>query len=161
MMAIDADEIIPNLWQGSFPPQGRALAEAGFNVVVLCARELQLPTGFLDIRVISAPNDDNPSVPINRADLETAFTAARQVAAAIQDSQRCLVTCAAGMNRSGLVSALTLHMLFGWSGAQCMQRVVARRKSSPLYAPLSNPQFRAILERLHRVETPLAYSLRG
>jgi protein-tyrosine phosphatase len=147
---LDADEISPGLWQGSVPPRGRKLRKAGFDVVVLAAREWQLYDDvFEDIEVIRAPLDDKEVEPITRNDLRGALQAARQVAEAVAQGKKCLVTCAAGLNRSGLVTALTLHLLHGWSGARCAQQVRKMRTwPRPDYSPLSNEQFLAILGRL-------------
>lgn len=146
---LDASEIAHGLWQGSFPPTGFVVRDNGFQVLVLCARELQ-PLGslFLDVEVISAPNDDFPNVPVTEPKLRVAVTAARRVATEVQQEKKVLVTCAAGMNRSGFVSALALHFLFGWSGDQCIKHVRQRRGNQNGFTPLFNPKFVKLLRRL-------------
>jgi len=147
---LDAHEIVPNLWQGSIPPMGSGLAAAGFDYVVLCAREYQPPAdAFRGVQVIHAPNDDDPRRPASREMLRTALEVAREVSVAMHRSRNCLVTCAAGMNRSGLVSALALHLAFDWAGLKCIQTVRERRgPAGDGYQPLSNPQFVAALQQL-------------
>jgi hypothetical protein len=147
---LDADEIAPHLWQGSLPPTGSAVSQAGFDLLVLCAREHQLPSVYFhDVTVINAPNDDHVSFgPLTREKLRVALQAARQVAAVVKAGQNALVTCAAGMNRSGLVSALALHLLYGWPGDQCIEQVRAKRGPRNGYQPLSNSDFTVALRRL-------------
>jgi protein-tyrosine phosphatase len=53
------------------------------------------------------------------------------------------VTCWAGRNRSGLVTAIALHKLTGFSGVQCVRII---RKARPL--ALTNLQFRAAIKAL-------------
>jgi protein-tyrosine phosphatase len=123
----DANEIVPLLWQGSKPRPGRGLADAGFDVLVLCAREYQ-PTeaSFPGLVLINAPNDDHYFV--TREDLDGAVNAASQVAEHVKAGRKVLVTCLAGINRSGLVVALALHKVFGYSGQTCINLVRAKRR---------------------------------
>ena len=147
---LDAHEIAPGMWQGSFPPLGPAVAQGDFNLLVLCARELQPNSNqFHNVAVAHAPNDDNAAFgPLTRDKLMVALQAARRTAKAIKAGQRVLVTCAKGMNRSGLVSALTLHLLYGWSGEQCIRQVRNCRRGRDGYQPLSNSDFTGVLRRL-------------
>lgn len=155
MKLLDADEIVPGLWQGSWPSFGRVVHNAGFHTLVLTARELQYPAEmYPGVKVIHAPNDDNEErYPFTRERLAVALQAARQVAADVQAGKQVLVTCAAGKNRSGLVSALTLHLLYGWPGTDCAALV--RRKRIPLdgYPALSNPVFSRALSNLQGSNT--------
>lgn len=147
----DAHEIVPGLWQGSLPPNGLILRNAGFKTLVLCARELQVsPVYFPEIQVIHAPNDDHPEMPLTAEKLRTAVVAARNVSKGLKAGDQVLVTCAAGLNRSGLVSALALHMTYGWSGDECIAKIRAARKSPkfPKLKPLSNAEFCTVLRRL-------------
>jgi len=147
---LDAHEIAPNLWQGGAPPYGTAVAEGGFDVLVLCAREIQPPSVYFpDVQVIHAPNDDHPAFGhLTKNKLQTAISAARRVASAVQEGKKVLVTCAAGLNRSGLVTSIALHMLYGWPGSQCIQTVRANRGSVNGMIPLSNDEFARALDNL-------------
>jgi hypothetical protein len=141
---VDANEIAPFLYQGSAPAGGDHLAKVGFHLVILCAKEYQPPVElFRSIDVIHAPNDDNSARAPTRQELKLAVAAAKQAAERVRDGKNVLVTCMAGLNRSGLVSALTLHMLFGWAGSQCASHVQARRHHA-----LCNPQFVRVLSTL-------------
>lgn len=157
--SLDANEIVPFLWQGSLPIPGDGVREAGFQVLVLCAREYQLePENYPGVQVVHAPNDDSVQFPLTREKLSVAVTAARAVAKAVRAKQKTLVTCAAGLNRSGLVSALALHLLNGWAGDQCIMVVRKFRPRSRVHPgrSLSNPEFVMALNRLRRFDIPVS-----
>ena len=149
---LDADEIAPRIWQGSKPPLGQLVAQEGFDTLVLCAREYQpASVYFPGVQVVHAPNDDAPEIyPFTEENLKTAVRASGLAAQAVEKDHRVLVTCAAGINRSGLVVALMLHRLYGLSGSSCIQLVRRRRKSlrEGQPKPLSNELFVKALERL-------------
>jgi protein-tyrosine phosphatase len=154
---IDASEIAPGLWQGSIPPRGKKLSRLGFDQLVLSAREWQFkPEQFPGVDVVNAPNDDHAELyPLTRDKLRTAVQAARGVVEALARGQKVLVTCAGGMNRSGLVSALSLHLLYGWAGIRCIQEVRAKRgPGKDGYTPLSNDEFVDVLSRLPARQPP-------
>lgn len=127
MSAIEASRILPRLWQGSVPPQGDALRRAGFHVLILCAMEHQPPADrFPGVAVIHAPNDDADRPPTTK-ELCQAISAAIQVAGALDLGLRVLVTCAAGRNRSGLVTAISLCLTTGCAGPQAVRFVQTKR----------------------------------
>lgn len=142
MKSIDASPILEgSLYQGSAPPIGDKLRRAGFHAVVLCAREVQ-PIGFdSSIHVIRAPFDD--VVDPAPSDLKRAAAAAKRVAQLVRIGYCVLVTCAMGLNRSGLVSALAMREITGKSGTSCMLHVRSKRQGA-----LSNRTFRALLAML-------------
>lgn len=126
MPPIEATEIAPRLWQGSVPPRGPALRRLGFDVLVLAARENQNPGAmYPGVRVLHVPLVDRREVPV-----EEAHQMARRVAAAVRAGHKVLVTCMAGWNRSGLVTALALWYLTGWHGRAVLTHVKARRPVS-------------------------------
>lgn len=138
-----AHEVYPGLWQGSAPPAGTFLRQRGYTHVALCAIEHQPPASwFQGVRVIHAPNDDNFDG-ITRNQMLGAISTARLVANAVRDGGNVLVTCRMGQNRSGLVSALALHMLTGKPGCDCVQVVQKARPKA-----LRNPAFVEMLTRL-------------
>lgn len=140
---MNANEILPLLWQGGKPPIGSELRMRGFSLLVLCAMEYQLPAHLFEgVEVVYAPNDD--SWEGARADrVKMALTAARRVSAAMNEGRKCLVTCWAGINRSGLVTGISLHIVTGWSGDQCVRHIRARRKKA-----LGNPHFSRLIRSL-------------
>lgn len=140
-----ATQIVPGLWQGEFPPPGSNLRMLGFDVLVLCAQELQPPArSYPDVRVVRAPMDDSFAVPV-----ELAHGTARNVARVLNANKRVLVTCAMGLNRSGLVSALALWYTRNWSGERCVARVQAQRAGA-----LCNSAFARYVRSLPPREAP-------
>ena len=128
-------------------------------MLVLCAREYQPPhelppqmdgipgfrqaSPFPGVKTVYAPNDDYGAWPPEREDLAQALRAARQVAQALKLERKVLVTCWQGRNRSGLVSALALHLHLGCSGLEAIRIVKKARRGA-----LTNPQFNEVLSRL-------------
>lgn len=141
---LDANEVHPGIWQGSVPPEGELLADLGFGGLVLCAMEHQPEAArFPGLQVVHAPNDDNFSRLPTREELKLAFQAAREVARLVSEGSPVLVTCQMGRNRSGLVSALSIHLLTGLGGTECLLQVCSHRKGA-----LGNPGFQETLGRL-------------
>lgn len=139
---IDASPILPNLWQGSAPPTGPALARAGFSVLIRCADEYQPDKReFPGVAVVHAPFDDTEKP--THAELRQANRGARATILSVSRGRKTLVTCMAGRNRSGLVSALALRSLLPCTGREAALLVRLARKNA-----LSNPTFFRILESL-------------
>jgi protein-tyrosine phosphatase len=155
---LDADEIIPNLWQGSAPERGKAVASQGFSVLVLCANDYQYRADqFPGVdHVIHAPFYDVQATPPGT--WEIAEEAADRVVAYHQQGLKVLVTCMAGLNRSGLVTAWAIHKLKGWDGEAAIEVVKQKRKPAarqwdPHYPdPLSNESFCRKLRELGRAD---------
>ena len=110
---LDANEIAPNLWQGSLPLRGEDLSN--FDVIVFMAKEVQPPGDWYTgrLRIVRAPIDDNPYAGISSTDMLKIRGAVKEVVDALRAGKRVLVTCFAGLNRSGVVVALVLRVLFG------------------------------------------------
>jgi protein-tyrosine phosphatase len=127
---IDANRIGPRFWIGSAPPHGRVLKDAGFDVLVLCAKEHQPRSHkFPGLTVVHAGIDDGF---LDDDELEVAIHAAHHVTECLGRGERVLVTCWMGKNRSGLVSALALYEITNLSGSECV-RAVQRARSGALY----------------------------
>ncbi len=126
--------IAPKIWQGPCPPSYERAVQDGFAVLVFCADEIQPEADPpRQLQVLRAPMDDNPYRPINASEWALAHRAAAQVARASHEGHRCLVTCAAGLNRSGLVNALALHYRFGLSGRDAIEQVRRNRGQAALH----------------------------
>ena len=132
---------LPNgaeLWQGDLVSVVRSGPR--FDAVVLCACEIQDDPGLPShVKIIRAPNDDDR---LTTSQITTAKTAARKVSLLLQSRRRVLVTCAAGRNRSGLVSALALVHLTGCPGEIAAREVRIRRIGA---RALTNESFNAFL----------------
>ncbi len=135
--------LVQRLWIGPVPPPGETLKRAGFDVVVLCAEELQFnPAYYPGVQIIHAPLDDS-GPPITKEERAIALDAADRTADLYRRGAKIAVTCHMGVNRSGLVSALTLRRLFGLSGADARRCVQKMRPGT-----LKNASFVAWLNEL-------------
>ena len=124
---LDINHIHTTLYQGAWPPFGNKLAELGFHVLVLTAKDNQQADRYDEIEIICAPGDDD----MRRHRLERFLPvwkdAAQQVVKHVRDNKNVVVTCMAGQNRSGLVVALALQELTGWSGKKVVKHIQSRR----------------------------------
>lgn len=126
---LDAEQIEGGLYIGSIPPKGYAVKLAGFDTLVLCAKEYQPPASeFHGVNVIHVPFNDiqKKLEPKTRA---AVLKAAAKVTDALEHEGKVLVTCQAGMNRSGLVCGLAL-INSGMSPEKAIERIQARRTGS-------------------------------
>jgi len=136
-MNLDVSKIAPNLWQGSNPPHGPLLRQAGFDVLVLCAYERQYPSSYFPgMQVLKVPLDDGHVVP-----KEQAKRAGAEVARLVRAGKKVLVVCNMGVNRSGLVTALALWHLTGLPGSHCLLQVQQNRRAPSGMPALCNPVF--------------------
>lgn len=139
---LDIARVAPRLYIGSAPPVGPALRDAGFDVVVLCAEEYQPRSWELPgVHVIHAPFDDS-ATPTD-ADVTAARGAARLTARAVAAKKRVLVSCWQGRNRSGLVCAEALKLLYRWDPRVCIGAIQAVRPHA-----LTNGAFRELIQSL-------------
>lgn len=141
-LELDASFIARTLAQGSRPRTGEVVASHGYDVLALCELEWQ-PKGerFPGVRVVHVPLDDED--PLRAETVWTARRGARMVAEHMRKGRRALVCCHAGLNRSGLVSALILRELLGVPGQKCRELVQACRPGA-----LFNPAFARYLDGL-------------
>jgi len=149
MPVIDATKIRSKLYQGSRPPVGLSLFHAGFDVLVLCAAELQLSEhDFPGIECQYLPLEDDPSRPVDLPTWHEVLRMGDRIAHRIRSGKRVLVTCAAGLNRSGLVTASALHFLTGASGAEAANYIQRRRVVGGQAALFNGAFVRALCSRL-------------
>lgn len=127
------NRVVLRLWQGAAPDPFGSYKE--FDLIVLCAEEVQPKFNRFKGRIIRAPFSDTlyPSGKERRI----AIRAARIVAEQLRKKKKVLVTCAAGLNRSGLVVALVLRMATRMHSEAIIRRI---RKARGSHA-LSNPAF--------------------
>lgn len=129
------------LYQGSAPPFGGALANAGIHTLVLCAEEFQPPADlYPGVHVIRCPIDD--ATDFRRDHLELARDTADIVRAHLRSGRRVLVTCRQGRNRSGLVNGLALAR-GGVSPARAIMSIRVAR--APRWQALTNRTFVRII----------------
>jgi protein-tyrosine phosphatase len=144
---IEASEIAPGLWQGSFPLPGHFLRRAGFHTLVLAACDHQPGAHLfpgLEVARIRLQDDGSP---VPHAQFLEACRLASHLARCIKRGENVLVTCRHGRNRSGLVSALTLVALTGSSGRRAAE-IVQERRNSPYGPALTNSAFVRTLKQI-------------
>ncbi len=98
--------------------------------------------------VVHAPNDDSEK-PLTREQVTLAIQAARRVARAYAQGKQVLISCMQGRNRSGLVTALTLHLLYGLSGDKARAFIRSRVPNA-----LTNPHFERFLSKVPARSAP-------
>jgi len=144
---VEATELIPGLFIGSTPPVGSDLAHEGIDTVVLCALEYQPSSqNFPGLRsVIHAPLDDSQITPAER---DTALLAAMETADRYLRGEQILITCMQGRNRSGLVAALTIALIWCVPPIVAARHVRKTRVAPGGFPALTNPSFVAFLSKL-------------
>jgi protein-tyrosine phosphatase len=96
-----------NLWIGSAPPIGHTVAQH-FDCLVLSAMEYPPHAGcFPRVETLSVSLNDDGS-PMQKHEMAEAVRAAGKVISWLRARKRVLVTCHAGLNRSGVICALAL-----------------------------------------------------
>ena len=121
-----------------------------FDLIVLSAEEFQpeaLATSnqeFLRAERVYVPMDDSSRLEGEelRRTIELAKFAANKVIKTIMQGNNALVTCMAGLNRSGLISGLALRKLTG-EDPQAIIDSIRRNRS---VVALSNPLFAKIVK---------------
>lgn len=102
-MVVEASRIWKNLYQGSEPPVGKFVRYAGFDVLVLCAEEYQPePYRFPGVSVLHVPLNDVP-LPLAEEEAQKIRRTGAAIVKHLRLGKRVLVTCHAGLNRSGIV----------------------------------------------------------
>lgn len=149
-----ANKIFGNIYQGPRPPTGDHLEKAGIHTVVLCAKEViqgleATGANFGSVQVIKAPSIDADDAPPPEHWIRGWHAAAKRAAELSQAGHRVLITCQAGLNRSGVVSALAIHYITGWPGGKCAKIVQMSRPGS-----LFNAKFLEYLNGIPERQTP-------
>lgn len=143
---LDYADLGSGLAQGARPTTGAVVRAAGFSTLVLCAQEYQPPdSAYPGVRVLRLPLDDVLE-PMDRYDVARTFAVATDVAERLRRGKKVLVTCYAGLNRSGLVCALALRMLRDAPAQPVIDHIRKRRSARAL----SNPTFESLVRRLHK-----------
>jgi len=138
--------IVPGIAQGSYPDPPQEAFRV-FDVLVFCAEELQPrlqpPAGKL---VFKLPLDDDIYRPIPPEVGQLLHQAAQSLASYHISGKKLLITCAQGVNRSGLMTGLTMMYSLRMPARDTIQLIRAKRtvQDSDLYA-LCNPMFEQYL----------------
>jgi len=126
---VDATEMMQGLWQGGLGE--RAGCTLDFSdldmVVVLCPTDQDEGRRVKVARpypVIEIPLTDSRR---DMAYIDELHGLSKKVADVVANEGRCGVFCWQGRNRSGLLTALVLRRLQGWSGRQAMEHIRSYR----------------------------------
>lgn len=135
------DFIVPQVAQGSWPAvsaKGKGEAFKIADVLVLCAEEhqakgLQAPPGK---HIIRLGFDDDTYRPIPPEAGKIFHAHAQQLGKAALSGRKILITCAMGLNRSGLITALTLMHGYRMRPSQAIGLIRNRRSKDCLCNPM-------------------------
>jgi protein-tyrosine phosphatase len=153
-VTVSHDQVAPGLFVGSKPAPGR---HEGFDTIVLAAMEYQPRAElFPGAEVIHVPLDDAPNRPLREDEIVDATKAGSRVARRLRAGRRVLVSCAMGLNRSGLVAALAMHEAFGMRADEIIMRL---RQTRGVWA-LSNPNFERLLRVVIETRRPRSTGIR-
>lgn len=136
---VDAHLVAPKLSVGSMPTIFD-LKSHGYDVVVLCAEEVQrVGTNALTVHIpLFDSEDPKAQTEVRGIDMLHNINV---LAAMRNQGKHILVTCYAGKNRSAFVAALIL-VKSGWTPQGAIQRIRERRKLPPhLGRALGNNHF--------------------
>lgn len=117
------NKVTSKLYQGSVPDP--ASRYEGFSMIVLCAMEKQPELPRFKGQVLRPAFDDTTEPTTEH--IQRARDAAASVGAELMSGGRILVTCAAGLNRSGLVTGLALTMTTRLSAIEIVEMIRAAR----------------------------------
>lgn len=125
---LDTTQILRDLHQGGAPPPGSRVADAGFDLLVLCARNFQpYAKDYPGVRVVRCRLADEP---LTERTWGRSTRAADVVVGALKGGERALVTCELGENRSGLVVGQVLCRMLQLSGDEAVRRIRSLRRNA-------------------------------
>jgi protein-tyrosine phosphatase len=136
-VALDFHWIVPGIAQGSFPqPLSEAFKHA--DTIVFCAMEKQpksakAPAGK---RIIRFGFDDDIYRPIPPEVGDLFHQMARRLAGEVTAGRKLLITCAMGLNRSGIITGLTMMYALRMAPHDVIKLIRARRSKDALMNPI-------------------------
>ena len=111
---LDADKVAKSLYIGSYPKdyENGGLKKHGFDALVLSAVEDQAPGKFPDLDVYRVPLHDDSVFGLNEKEWIEARKAASWAADHLKRGDQVLITCHMGINRSALITAITIKLRY-------------------------------------------------
>lgn len=143
-MPLDANWVIPNrLAIGAMPHSVNIIWNHGFDYLLVMAAEHSWAkeTGPHKVWVDVLPLYDEPKLTVEEKN--RLLRASKRVAKLLKNGFRVLVTCNAGLNRSGLMTALIVRELYKVNGLAASKVVQRARKGT-----LINMTYRKYVEGL-------------
>ncbi len=137
-----ATRLHDRVWQGRDPAEYAADVPENFELVVLCAQELQHDCRIFGVPCVRVPLDDDPNDPRFWLTWQRAVRGASEALDRLGRG-RALVCCHMGLNRSALVASLMLYGMVRAPGREIVAHVRRRRRGA-----FGNPLFRAAVEQL-------------
>lgn len=135
-----SDEILPNLWMGNIMS---AQLVHGFDLVVNMAQDSPMP----DTKEYYHWDIPDAEMPDDLGRLNALVT---QVCRTHALGGKVLIHCNAGVNRSGLVTALVVRQLKGLTGTEAIDLVRSKRPKGPFPNIICNPHFESYLNTLEK-----------
>ncbi len=121
---LDFDHVLGSLYQGGKIRPERSYRP--FSMIVLCSKEWQPEMPRYVGKIVRPRFDDAES--IGGRDFERIVRGARAVAAELARGGTVLVTCSAGLNRSGLVAGIALGIRYRLDGEQIVTAIRRARQ---------------------------------
>lgn len=122
-MSRDFDKVAPHLYQGGFALNREPYPE--FSMIVLCSAEHQPELPRFAGKVLRPRFNDGSF--LTKAERTRVAHTVDLVAKELVDGGRVLVTCSAGLNRSGLVTGLALCASTDLTTKQIVDRIRSAR----------------------------------
>jgi hypothetical protein len=140
------------LWQGDNNDVKRLLRQEGapISVIGLFAQEFQPEDPSGQFELLKIGYDDNSragGVELSQV-ANLADGAANTISDRLREGKHCLSSCWAGLNRSSLVSALTLMKVAGMGPREAVDHIRRSRRRQMGMTALCNPRFVEIIHRL-------------
>lgn len=133
------------IYQGGKKDIRSAIEYSDLDAIVFAAYEFQPKIRASRIIPIYAPLDDNfdPSPEDAKYTIKTANEAAEKVAKLVRQGKKVLVSCQAGWNRSGIITALSIKKLTNYKGNEIITLIKLNRRFA-----LSNPAFQTFIRKI-------------
>lgn len=132
-----------SIWQSGYREIPWDLQAAAIHLVVYAASECPPLNHHLGAEKFSCPNDDNmapPGHPIYDALLANALKGVPKVVEAVKNGKNVLITCNMGINRSSLITGLSMKELTSWPAEKIISTIQTKRPGT-----LTNPSFKIML----------------
>lgn len=120
---MDVARVAPRLYQGGLDAfDGCQIAISGVNAVVKLTDDCRVRILWPDL--INFPLEDEAE---DLRHIKPLWALAGKISRRIKKGDKVAIFCRMGRNRSGLLTGLTLHRLYGWSGERIVKHLRKHR----------------------------------